>query len=133
MRAERARKGLLTMSRPKGIEEKLERFINAWATLAPDKTFGGMTLAQFKTVCAPSTEARAEIDELQNRMTQAIAKREAADESTAIKLELVVNGVRADPTEGPDSALYEALGYTPKSARKTGLTRKSKTPATKQG
>ena len=36
----------------------------------------------------------------------------------------VVNGVLAGPTEGPDSALYAAFGYTRKSERKTGLTRK---------
>ena len=114
------------MSRPKDVEEKLQRFINAWSTLAPDKSFGGMTLAQSKTACAPSTEAREEIDELENRLTQAIARRDAADANTIAKMQFVVAGVLADPTEGPDSALYEAFGYTPRSARKTGLTRKSK-------
>ena len=120
------------MAGPKNVEEKLERFTNAWSTLAPEKSFGGMTLAQFNAACAPSTEARAELDELQNRTTQAMARRDAADESTSAKMALVVAGVLADPTEGPDSALYEALGYTPKSARKTGLTRKSKKGGGKQ-
>lgn len=114
------------MSRPKDIEERLQRFINAWSALKPNKSFGGMTLANFRSECAPSTEARAEIEELQNRLTEAMAKRDAADENTARKMQLVVAGVLADPEEGSDSALYEALGYTPKSARKTGLTRKSK-------
>jgi hypothetical protein len=41
----------------------------------------------------------------------------------------VVNGVRADPEEGDDSALYEAMGYTRRSERKSGLTRK-KPPTT---
>jgi hypothetical protein len=37
--------------------------------------------------------------------------------------------VRADPTEGLNSALYEAMGYTRKSDRKSGLTtKKKKTP-----
>lgn len=114
------------MAKPKNVYEKLERFLNAWRTLAPEKSFGGMTLAQFEAVTSPSTESREEIDELENKMTQAIAKRDAADAVTAAKMQLVVAGVLADPEEGPDSALYEALGYTPKSARKTGLTRKSK-------
>jgi hypothetical protein len=35
-----------------------------------------------------------------------------------------VNGVLADPEEGPDSPLYEAFGYTRASERKSGLTRK---------
>jgi hypothetical protein len=112
------------MSRPKDIEEKLERFLNAWRTLAPEKTFGGMTLAQFEGVTSPSKQARVELEELEDRKTQAIAKRDAADIVSAAKMQLVVNGVRADPTEGADSALYAALGYTPDSSRKTGLTRK---------
>lgn len=114
------------MSRPKDIEERLQRIINAWRTLAPDKIFAGMTLAQFETACAPSTEARAQINELQDRISQAIAKRDTADDNSATKMQQVVNGVLADPTEGPDSALYAAFGYTRKSERKTGLTRKSK-------
>lgn len=119
------------MSRPKDTEEKLERIANAWRTLAPEKSFGGMTLAQFETACAPSNETRALIDELQDRMSQAIARRDAADDNTAAKIQLVVNGVLADPTEGPDSPLYEAFGYTRKSERRTGLTRKRKEAATK--
>jgi hypothetical protein len=45
------------------------------------------------------------------------------------ELELVVNGVRADPEEGSNGALIEALGYTRTSERKSGLTRK-KPPTT---
>jgi len=116
------------MSGPKDIENKLERFLNAWRTLAPDKSFGGMTLAQFEAATTPSREARAELEELEDRKTRAIAKRDAADSVSTSKMQLVVNGVRADPSEGADSALYAALGYTPDSSRKTGLTRKSKTP-----
>jgi hypothetical protein len=114
------------MSRPKDIEERLERFLNSWRTLAPQKTFAGMMLADFETACSPSKETRTQINELQDRMTQAIARREAADENTALKIQQVVAGVLADPTEGPDSALYAAFGYTRKSERKTGLTRKRK-------
>jgi len=41
-------------------------------------------------------------------------------------MQRLVNGVRADPDFGPDSALYEALGYTRESERKSGLTRNRK-------
>ena len=119
------------MSRPKDIEEKLERVLNAWRTLAPDKSFGGMTLAQCEAACAPSSTSRARIAELEDRLRQAQAERDAADAVTASKLQLVINGILADPTEGSDSALYEASGYTRKSERKTGLTRKRKEPEKK--
>src|SRR5437588_1337692 len=116
---------------PKIIEEKIERILNAWRTLAPDKTFGGMTLAQFEAAVAPSLASRRKIDDLNNQLTEAYAERDAADEGSAAKARLVVNGVLGDPDFGPNSALYEAFGYTRESEHKTGLTRKGKKTPTK--
>ena len=114
------------MPSPKDIEQKIERMINAWQTLAPDKSFGGMTLTQFEAAAAPAREARQRIDELEARLKQEIAARDAADAAFNAKAQLVVAGVLADPTEGPDSALYAALGYTRRSERRTGLTRRKR-------
>ena len=116
------------MSRPKEVAEKLDRILNAWEALAPAKTFAGMTLSQFKEATYPSKEMRGLIDALQAQMTQAINSRDAADETTLAKIQQVVAGVLADPAYGPDSALYEAFGYTRKSERKTGRPRKDDTP-----
>ncbi len=116
---------------PKGIQEKIEKMVNAWETLAPNKTFGGMTLAQFQAAVQPSQAARQRINDLEAQRTQAQAERDRADEESLAKVQLVVNGVIGDPTEGPDSALYEAMGYRRKSERKSGLTRKrNSTPPT---
>ena len=120
---------------PKSVQEKIEKMLNAWETLTPDKSFGGMTFAQFKASAQPSLDARSHIDDLEAQMTQAIATREAADEAFLAKAQLVIAGVLADPTEGPDSALYQSFGYTRKSDRKSGLTRRKSTKtdaATKQ-
>ena len=113
---------------PKETELKMERMLNAWETLAPDQTFGGMTLAQFQAAAAPSQSARERIDDLEDQLKQALTDRETADEAFLDKAQLVVNGVLADQTEGDDSALYEAMGYTRKSERKSGLTRKRNEP-----
>jgi hypothetical protein len=115
---------------PKDNEQKMERMLNAWETLAPDKTFGGMTLPQFRATAQPAQAARQRIDELEDQLKQALTDREDADEAFLVKAQLVVSGVLADPTEGPDSALYEAMGYTRKSERKSGLTRKRNQPPT---
>ena len=118
---------------PKSNLEKLQQVSNAWETLASNKSFGGMTFDQFKADTAPAIAARNLIEDLEDQLTQALAAREAADATCQTKIQLVVNGVLADPTEGPDSALYEAMGYTRKSERKSGLTRKkqsSKSPTT---
>lgn len=111
---------------PKKIEEKIRTTISAWEQLAPNKKFGGMTVDEFKAIVAPSLNARALIDQLQHQLTQAINQREDADDVSLGKIQLVVNGVLADPTEGPDSSLIEAMGYTRKSERKSGLTTKKK-------
>jgi len=125
----RAQKGLLAMSRPKDIQEKLERMLDAWRTLAPTKSFGGMTLAQCEAAVAPSLDSRRRIQELENQLAEAKADRDQSDEVSLKKAKQVVSGVLADPEYGPDSALYEAFGYTRESEYKTGLTRKRKEPA----
>jgi hypothetical protein len=117
-------------SGPKDNELKMQRILNAWDTLAPGKSFGGMTFAQFQIAAQPSQAARQRIEELEDQLKQAITDRDTADEAFFAKAQLVINGVLADSTEGADSALYEAFGYTRKSERKSGLTRKSNKPPT---
>ena len=115
---------------PSKVQEKIDTVHNAWEQIAPLKSFGGMTLNQFETAIAPSRTARELIDDLQDQLTQAINQRQTADDTSLEKIQLAVNGVLADPTEGPNGSLYEAMGYTRKSERKSGLTRKStKQPA----
>ena len=116
------------MANPKKTEEKIERMLNAWRTLAPDKTFAGLTLAQFEAATAPSTAARRKIAALEAQLAEAYAERDRADEVSETRAKQVVAGVLADPTEGDDSALYGALGYTRASEQKTGLTRRKRNP-----
>ncbi len=118
------------MPTPKDNLLKVQKIASAWETLAPTKSFGGMTLAQFQAAVQPSQAARERIADLDAQVAQAQAERDRADEESLAKAQLVVNGVIGDPTEGPDSALYESFGYTRKSERKTGLTRRRKTPPT---
>jgi hypothetical protein len=108
---------------PKTTEEKIEKMLNAWRTLAPEKTFAGMTLAQFEAVAEPSLAARRRIDELDQERAQAAAQRDHADEAFNARAQQVVAGVLADPTEGADSALYAGFGYARESDYKSGLHR----------
>jgi hypothetical protein len=112
------------MSGPKQIEDKITRVISGWESLKPTKSFGGSTLDQFKTVVAPSLTTRELIADLENQLAQAKNQRDAADEVSLAKIQQVVAGVNADPDEGPNSSLIEAFGYTRKSERKSGLSRK---------
>ena len=112
------------MAGPKEIETRIRTTISALESLAPTKSFGGMTLDQFKTGVAPSLAARETIANLENQLVQAKNQRDTADEVSLAKVQVVVLSVLADPTEGPDSSLIEALGRVRQSERKTGLTRK---------
>ena len=113
---------------PKQFGTDLQKLIDAWTDIAPDKSFGGMTLAQFKAKVKPSFDKRAVITSLDNQMTQAQNDRDDADKVSSPAINLAVNGVKGDPDFGEDSDLYEAMGYVRKSERKSGLTRKKKTP-----
>ncbi|MEA2174914.1 MAG: hypothetical protein QOD00_2506 [Blastocatellia bacterium] len=114
------------MSQPKSTLEKLNRVVSGWETLAPDKSFGGMTLAQLKTALKPSFDTRDQLRALENQIQSKQAERDNADAESLRRIQRVINGVIGDPEEGPDSDLYESFGYTRRSERKTGLTRKKK-------
>lgn len=118
------------MASPRGTQDKLDKITEAWQTLATEKTFGGMTLEQFKTAVKPSYDTRARVRTLESQLLSEQTARDAADKESLRIAQMVVNGVIGDPTEGPDSDLYEAMGYVRTSARKTGLTRKKNEPPT---
>lgn len=114
------------MSSPKRNLERLNKIINAWQTFASNKSFGGMTNAQFKTLVQPSFDARIQVETLEAQLSAAQAARDDADKESLRLSELVVNGVVGDPTEGPNNDLYEGMGYVRDSERRSGLTRKKK-------
>lgn len=118
------------MSGPKAVNERLEQIVRAWQTLTPTESFGGMTLAQFKTAIQPSVDAHATIASLEAQLLAAQNARDNANKASLDKVQLVINGVIGNPDHGPDSDLYEAMGYIRKSERQTGLTRKASAPAT---
>lgn len=109
---------------PKVIEERYNRILNAWKTLEPDKTLGGMTVAQFEAQISKSNTPRVKIQALEDEAKQEQTNRENEDKITLKACEMIVKSVIADPDLGDDSALYEAMGYVRKSNRKSGLTRK---------
>lgn len=104
--------------------ERIQTFRTAWREIAPDASFGGMTFAEFEAALAPYEENAELLEVLGTKQAAAQMKRDQLDVTTRKVLSLVVNGVRGNPGFGEDSQLYKALGYVPKSERKSGLTRK---------
>lgn len=113
---------------PKTIEDATKQIINAWTTLAPTATFGGMTLAQYKAKVQPSFDTRGQIDSLNAQLTAALDNRDTADGVTTDANQKVVKGVVGDPAFGDNSDLYDAMGYVRKSDRQSGLSRNKPTP-----
>jgi hypothetical protein len=110
-------------SSPKENLDKINAVTSAWETLRPEKTFAGMTLAQFKTKVKPSLDARTAVAAAENQLIAAQDQRDDADEVSISAIQFVVHAVKGDPDEGEDGELYEALGYVRKSERSSGLHR----------
>lgn len=115
------------MSNPKRIASRIDQVINAWEELRPTKSFGGMTLDQFKTQIAASETSRESVKALQTQLRHSRQNRRKSDQDSIKLLSLVVNSVKGDPAEGGDGPLYAAMGYVPESQRRSGLTRKGST------
>ena len=92
--------------------------------MRPGKKFGGMTLEEFGAYIEESMEPRRRLIQIANEEIEQQTLRDTKDIVTMSKVQLVVNGVKGDPEEGEDGALYEAMGYVRKSERKSGLSRK---------
>lgn len=106
----------------------LEKVLDAWRNLAPDMQFGGITLTEFQAKINASLGARVEVTAKENEYKAAIVSRDNTDADAMAAKTLVVNGVIGNPNFGPNSALYEAMGYVRKDMRASGLTRKKKEP-----
>jgi hypothetical protein len=108
---------------PQQFADKINTVKTAWTTLAGSESFGGMTLAEFNTLCAPSIETRTAGVAIQNQLSGNIADRNAADAVTAAAIKRVVFSVLGSPEHGENSPLYRAMGYKTPEDRASGLSR----------
>jgi hypothetical protein len=65
----------------------------------------------------------AEIADLRNRLQSAFSRRRVVHASALEYVRNGVNAVKADPEEGEDGDLYEALGYVPRALRARAIPR----------
>jgi len=99
--------------------------MTAWETLAPDATFSGKTLTQFKAIVKAILDQKDKVAALAAERNDACGTLgDSIDDNHALAL-LIVNGVKGDPNYGVNSTLYSGMGYVRQSERKSGLTRKS--------
>jgi len=114
-------------SNPKSTGNHINAIIAGWEEHAADATFGGLTLAQFKTKVKPSLDARDEVKALELKLAAARVDRNNADLISEEITSNVVNSAKGEPAYGENSALYASFGYIRKDDRKSGLTRAANT------
>src|SRR5438552_828290 len=99
----------------KNIANKADVIASAWESIAPNDSFGGMTLAQYRNKAKASSDVREVLTSLETQRRAKLDERTDADTMCRSATDLVVNAVRGDPNHGPDSSLLAAMGYTRKS------------------
>ena len=107
-------------------EQRIERILNtirAWETHARRSTFSRHTLAEFKAAMQPSLEAHARVVNLRKDLRIAIVERNGLVTKAMQLIYLVGFATQGDPEHGPNSNLYEALGYTRKAVRSAKIRR----------
>ena len=112
----------------KRVKEQCNVMNDAWFEGAKDVEFNGITWVSFK---ADIDAADAADDEIEMIEAQLKLKREARDDLYAgldEKRVKVGQGVAGNAAYGDDSPIYGAMGFVRKSERKSGLTKKKKTP-----
>lgn len=115
---------------PQRAGDRIAKVVKAWSNLRPTKSFGGMTLEEFKAAVTPSLDARAALVELDDKSATALVQRDNADRQSLPLVLCVVDSVIGDLQEGRDGELYKAMGFVRKSERASGLTRANRANAT---
>jgi hypothetical protein len=112
------------MQTPQSNLARITAVMKAWENLRPEKSFAGMTLDEFKRIVQPSLDSRARIADLEAQLVAERARREDEDRVSMPATRRVVDSVMGDPKEGPDGALYEAMGFVRSSENRRGLVRR---------
>jgi hypothetical protein len=104
----------------------IDGVLSAWEKLRPEKRFYGISLEDFRNTLRPFMNSRTEVADLEKRLQHAMAERDLTHNEALKTMQGVIDGVKGDPEEGSNGALYSAMGYVPKSQRSTGLKRPRK-------
>jgi hypothetical protein len=113
------------MQTPESNLTRIRKILSAWETLRPHKSFGGLTLEEYRRLVQPSLDARERIAKLEALL---VAERATRDESDRVSMPVtrrIVDAVMGDRQEGPNGALYEAMGFVRVSEIRRGLVRRA--------
>ena len=112
----------------KKIRERCNVMNDAWFEGAPAAKFIAINQNDFQIEIEAAEADDATIANLESELK---IKRDVRDDKYSAldqKRSQIGNSVAGDPAYGNDSPLYGAMGFVRKSERKSGLTKKKKTP-----
>ncbi|MGH9946782.1 MAG: hypothetical protein ACRD6X_06265 [Pyrinomonadaceae bacterium] len=112
----------------KAVKEKCNVMNDAWVEGAKAVDFNGISQTAFLADIDAAVADDAAIADLESELKM---KRDVRDDKYVAlndKRSKVGMGVAGDPAYGNDSPLYGAMGFVRKSEKKSGLTRKTKSP-----
>ena len=112
----------------KEIREQCNQMNDAWQEGANSVDFNGISQKDFAVDLADAAKDDAEIADLEAMLSIKRDVRDGKYVNLREKRTKVRQGVEGNPEYGDDSPLYGAMGFVRKSERKSGLTRKTKSP-----
>jgi hypothetical protein len=112
------------MQTPQGNLTRITAVLKAWENLRPGKSFGGLTLEEYKRLVQPSLDSRKRIAALEAALVAERATRDESDRVVMPATRRVVDSVMGDREEGADGAVYEAMGFVRASKNRRGLVRR---------
>lgn len=111
------------------VTRKRAQFISSWAEYAQDKSFAGMTLAEFEAKSEAPLTVRKDLADVRTKAKGLILERDKADATLNEDLLLIAHAIRADTDFGEDCPFYRSLGFVPKSERKSGRRKAAAAPS----
>ena len=106
------------------ILQRARDFLVAWLQFAPQDEFGSITAEELGNDIRNAEVARKEIMRLEARLNGLRMRRDRTERAIADKLIRFACAVRGTPVYGEDCPFYRALGFIPKSERRSGRPRK---------
>lgn len=114
---------------PSKTMEYLNSVLIPWKENAPADEFSEMSVTEFETEIKKSVDIRTEIAQLESQVEIKKKERDEVDAANKKTAQMIVSSVSGHPKHGKNSGLYKAMGFVPTSERKSGLTRKTSSPA----
>jgi hypothetical protein len=100
------------------LAEKLAKITTGWEQAATEAKFANMPLVEFQSITGRSLNLRNAHAAANANYSVLVSNRMAQEKVLREKVQQIISAIRADAAYGPDSNLYRAIGFVPRSERR---------------